>query len=164
MNFLKKQSGFSLLEIMVAVAIMATGFVALLGLQNSTMVATQRAERLTTATFLARQKMVEYEIELEKDMEKNKFPRDEKEETGSFDDPYEDYRWKWTIKKVEIPVINSGKGEGQDVLIASYMKNISDQISRSVRELQLTIYWGDKDIPIDEQQNLVLTTHIVDLR
>lgn len=161
---MKNQKGFSLLEIMVAVTILSTSFVILIGSQSSSLRASQRAERITVATLLAQQKMSEYEITLEQDISRNKFPRDEKEESGKFDEPYEDYRWLWKIKKVEIPVLNAGGEEGQNPYVATYLKNVSDQISKSVRELELTIFWGDEDIPIEEQPNLVITSHIVDLR
>lgn len=161
---MRNQKGFSLLEIMVAVTILATSFVILIGSQSSSLRASQRAERLTTATLLAQQKMAEYEIQLQQDIDRRKFPRDEKEETGTFDEPFEDYRWLWKIKKVELPVLNAGGEEGGNPYIATYLKNVSQQISKSVRELELTIFWGDEEVPQEEQPNIVITTHIVDLR
>ena len=51
--------GFTLLEVMVAVSIMATVLVTLLGLQNRTMQDVALAEHITTATMLAKRMMVE---------------------------------------------------------------------------------------------------------
>ena len=88
--------GFTLLEIMVSMAILAVSLVAVLRFQGQTLIVSGRAERITIATMLARLKVVETQIELEKGMKKNEFP-DEKEETGEFDNPYELYKWNAAI-------------------------------------------------------------------
>ena len=49
--------GFSLLEIIIAVAIMATAFTVLLGNQAASFLSAERATMMTNATFLARQKI-----------------------------------------------------------------------------------------------------------
>lgn len=153
--------GFSLLEIMVAVAILATSMVVLMALQGSTLLASGRAERLSQATYLARQKMVETEIEIEEDLAKNKFPEQEVEKAGQFEEPFEDFRWKYTLKKVEIPV-GDQEGEGNP-LIGGEIKKIMDQISKAVREVKITVFWGSKDLSEEEQPNIVVTTHVVKL-
>lgn len=158
----QSNAGFSMLEILIAVAILSTGFVTLLGAQSSSFLSSERAERLTTATFLARQRMVEIEIELEKDLEKGKFPRQDVEKKGVFDEPFDDFRWKYTVSKVEIPVVDTG-GEGTSALVGSYMKTVMDEISKAVREVKLTVYWGDKDRPEADQPQFDVTTHIVKL-
>lgn len=165
------QSGFTLLEILIAVAILASSFLALLSAQGTSFRASERAERLTQATLLAQSKMVELEMELDADLAKNKFPSDDEEKTGTFDEPFEDYRFKYTLKKVEIPVPPQGEGEAEgegrassNILIGNYIKNVTEQISKSVREVQLTIFWGDKDRPEEEQPHFVLTTHWVKLK
>jgi general secretion pathway protein I len=51
------QSGFTLLEIMIALAIIAVAFVALLGLRNSDIVMHDRARAVIQATALAQQRL-----------------------------------------------------------------------------------------------------------
>lgn len=155
--------GFSLLEIMVAVAILATSFVVLLSSQGSSFNKSERAEDLSQATLLARMKMAELQIELEKDIAKNKFPDSDIKESGTFEDPFENFRWSYSLKKVEIPLSQSGGGDEQNVLVANEMKKMMDEISKRVREMRLTLTWGDKDKPLEEQPNMVLVTHIVKL-
>lgn len=170
-------AGFSLLEIMIALSILATSVMSLMAAQGGSFRASERAERITGATFLARAKMTEMEMEFEKDLAKNKFPDDNVEKEGTFDEPYEDYRWKYTIKKVEIPVVNAEGGEeassgeeegeeaaGTNTLVASYLKNVMEQISKSVRQVQLTIFWGDPELPQDDQPKMMVTTHWVKLK
>ncbi len=165
--------GFSLLEIMIAVAILATSVVALLSAQGSSFLSSQRAERLTQATLLARKKMAEMEIEFQKDLDKNKFPEDDVEESGKFDEPFEAFRWSSSIKKVDIPVpdvpdtATSDSGEdntgSENVAVASYLKSVMDEMSKQVRQVKLTVYWGDPNLPLKEQPQMTLTTHWVRL-
>lgn len=157
------RAGFTLLEIMIALVILAGSILALLSAQGGSFLASERAERLTAATFLARQKMSEMQMEIEKDLAKNKFPRDDTEETGDFDEPFDDYRWKYIVTKVEIPLQEAGSEEGAHALVLSYVRSIMEQISEGVREIKLTVFWGDKDLPEEEQQSLDLVTHIVKL-
>jgi general secretion pathway protein I len=83
-------SGFTLLEVMVAVAIMAMVLVTLLGLRNNSIQDVGRAERITTATMLAKRKMVDATL--------NGKPRLPAEDEGTFtEDEFADYTWKKTI-------------------------------------------------------------------
>lgn len=157
-------AGFSLLEILVAVAILSASVLVLLSGQGSSFLASERAEHMTTAVNLARQKMSEVEMEVEADIAKNKFPEEDLEQTGEFDKPFGDYRWSYTIKKVEIPFVEGGEAEAENSLVLSYVKNITDQISKSVREIRVTILWGDKNAKEEDQPKLVVTTHVVKLR
>ncbi|MBI2340435.1 MAG: prepilin-type N-terminal cleavage/methylation domain-containing protein [Deltaproteobacteria bacterium] len=158
-----KSGGFSLLEILIAVAILAASFTALLASQGSSFLSMERAERMTRATLLARQKMTEIEMELEKDLAKNKFPDQDTTQEGTFDEPFADFRWKYAVSKVEIPVMETG-AEEESAMVGSYVKNIMDQLSKAVREVKLTIYWGEEETPIEDQPHLTVTTHIVNLK
>jgi general secretion pathway protein I len=82
-------NGFTLLEVMVAVAIMATVLVSLIGLKNRSMQDVMLAEHMTTATLLAKRMMVDT-ISVK--------PRLPLEDDGEFEEEeYKDYTWKKTI-------------------------------------------------------------------
>jgi len=82
-------NGFTLLEVMVAVAIMATVLVSLIGLKNRSMQDVMLAEHMTTATPLAKRMMVDT-ISVK--------PRLPLEDDGEFEEEeYKDYTWKKTI-------------------------------------------------------------------
>ena len=145
--------GFTLLEVMIAVAVLATSLLALMNSSGNTLITSGRAERISIATMLARTKMNELELDLEKGRVKNEFP-DEKEEEGKFDEPYEDYSWAMTIRKVDLPAPVTGeKGSIQDVIA----QNLTKEISNTVRELKLTIKWEE----LREEQTLDVVTHII---
>jgi general secretion pathway protein I len=89
--------GFTLLEVMMAVSIMALVLVTLLGLKNKTMQDVMLADHMTTATLLAKQLMTDTI------MFKPRLPL---EDEGNFtEDEYKDYAWKKTISFTAFPQI-----------------------------------------------------------
>jgi len=95
------QRGFTLLEVMIAMAILATVIVSLLGLQNRSVKDVAKAERITTATLLAKRMMTETLI---------KKPLLLAEEEGEFSvevfgDVYKDYHWKKMVTATPIPQV-----------------------------------------------------------
>ena len=95
------QRGFTLLEVMIAVAILALVLVSLLGLKNRSMQDVMKAERITTATLLAKRLMNEALV---------KTPLLSAEEEGVFSEElygtlYNDYRWKKAVSDTPIPRI-----------------------------------------------------------
>lgn len=150
-----KSRGFTLLEILVAVAIFSISMVALMSISGNTLVVSGRAERTTIATMLARQKMTDIEIELDKAMKKNEFP-DEKSEEGEFDEPFEDYSWAMEIRRVELPAPVTGEEGGMQEMVG---RQLTDEISKTIRELKLTVKWKE----LEEEQSFDVITHIVKL-
>ncbi len=166
------KKGFTLLEIMVALAILAVGMLSLIGAQGNALRASGRAENIQTATLLARQKMTEKMIEIQKEMGKGSFPDDSKNDQGTFDPPWDRYRWEFAVRKVEIPVVGeppaeagaagtAGGGSGDTVQAPaaaqqSLAKMVTKKISESVREISMKILWEE----MGEEQFLTVTTHI----
>ena len=148
-------SGFTLLEVMVAIGILAISMTTLLTFSGNTMIKSGRAERLVVATMLAKQRMTEIEIELMEAQKKNEFP-DERTEEGNFDEPFEDYSWAMEVRKVELPAPPMGEEGGIQAMVG---RQLSKEIAKTVRELMLTIKWNE----MGEEQTLDLVTHIVKL-
>jgi general secretion pathway protein I len=59
----RNPKGFTLLEVLVALAVLAVALVSLLGLQNRNLLLTMQAERLSTATLLAREMLTRTQLE-----------------------------------------------------------------------------------------------------
>ena len=153
--YIKNHSAFTLLEVMVAMAILAISLLALMDFSGNTLITSGRAESMTIATMLARQKMVEIEVELHKGMQMNEFP-DEKSEEGKFDEPYEDYSWEMEVKKVELPAPMTGEEGGLQQMVG---QQLTKEISKTVRELKLKVKW----LELGEEQSIDVVTHIVKL-
>jgi len=93
---IRNREGFTLLEVMVAVSIMAMVLVSLLGLKNRSMQDVMLAEHITTATMLARRMMVETLLAK---------PRQPAEDEGVFpEEEYQDYTWKKMVTQVPLQV------------------------------------------------------------
>lgn len=150
-----RMTGFTLLEVMVAIAILAMSMTAIIGLTGSAMMKSARSEKLLVATMLARQKMTDVELTLRKGMLKGEFP-DEKSEDGEFEDPFKEYLWKMEIRRVELPApITGEKGSVQDIV----GKQFSKELGQTVREVKLSVLWKERG----EEQSLDIVTHIVKL-
>ena len=84
----RSQQGFSLLEVMVALSILAVSFVVLLGLLNRDILQNQETEYITRATLLAQHKISEVEM--------SGFP-DIGVSSGDFPDEDGLFRWTQTV-------------------------------------------------------------------
>jgi general secretion pathway protein I len=88
--------GFTLLEVMVAVSILALVIVSLLGLRNRSVQDVILAERITTATMLAERVMTGMLSR----------PLASLEEEGEFDEEdFKDFTWKKVVAPTPVPGI-----------------------------------------------------------
>ena len=107
--------GFTLLEVLVAVAIVAIALVTFMGLHLRSLDATIRAQDLTTAVLLAQGKMATM----------GEFP-DTGEEQGKFEGPeLERFQWATAVTEHTLDALSDG---GQTV---------------TVRRLEVTVSWAD---------------------
>ena len=93
--------GFTLLEVMVALSILALALVAIAGTNANSFESSNYAKHVTVATLLARSKMIDIEEELRKDG----FGSDEKTWDGDFaEEGYPGMRWRAVARPVEVDV------------------------------------------------------------
>jgi len=98
-------SGFTLLEVMIAMAILAIALVAVFQSQSQSISMAGQARFATTASLLAQSKMAEVET-----MDPGEINAD----SGDFGDDFPDYSWKVdvteaqveNVKKIEVTVTN----------------------------------------------------------
>lgn len=83
--------GFTLLEVMVAVAILAMVLVTLLGVKNRSMQDVMLADHITTATLLAKREMTEM---LQNPTTR---PKESESEDKFAEEEFADYTWKKTL-------------------------------------------------------------------
>ena len=94
------QQAFTLLEIMVALAIVGVAMVALLSLGNRSIGVHDRLQHLTQATLLAQQKMAESELEASRDGVAQLT-----DSSGAFIEPFTDYHWRIAISRTPLPAV-----------------------------------------------------------
>lgn len=158
---LKNNEGFTLLEVIIAMAIMVLAFAAILAVEQGSIKATTRAKQMNVVGMLAKNKMIETEYK----MEGKKFEEVKKEEGGQFEDPFQDYRWKTVIKEITFPNLGSGGGGSSGSSATSgqaaemVTRIITKFLSKAIREVTVTISWkqGSGD------QSFSLSTYWVDL-
>jgi general secretion pathway protein I len=99
----RRVGGFSLLEIMIAMAILSGALVWLIVGVSRNIKAENHAKLMTAATFLARSKMVD----IEDDLYKKGFGEFEKELNGTFEDRgFARYSWRAVVDKIELPTVD----------------------------------------------------------
>lgn len=93
--------GFTLLEVMVSLSILALALVAISGINANSFNRSNYAREVTVATMLARSKMIDIEIELADEG----FSDSDKEYDGDFsDEGYSSMTWSATVRKVEVDI------------------------------------------------------------
>lgn len=96
-----RRRGFSLLEVMVALSILALALVAISGVNANAFESSNYARYVTVATLLARGKMLDVEEKLRKDG----FGDTDKEYDGDFDaEGYPGVKWNAVCRPVEVDV------------------------------------------------------------
>ena len=103
-----QEAAFTLLEVMVAVAILGLGLTVILTAQTGLFSSAKRAAQLSQAVGLARCKMSEIEVQLLK--EGYQLTADNEEGPCCEDEESKDLRCKWTIAPVMLPELAMGGG------------------------------------------------------
>jgi general secretion pathway protein I len=165
---------FSLLEVMVAVALLAIGMVVLLQVQTRSVMLAQEARDMTVATMLARGKLYDCQT----DLLKKGFSIGDYNEEGNFDEEgYPGWYWECHGYQPDIPTADatdiaegmSGGGEeggdaaaaGGDVgmgFLAPILSQMSSIMGESIRELVIIVRWGEGD----DMQEMRVVTHVID--
>jgi prepilin-type N-terminal cleavage/methylation domain-containing protein len=174
--------GFSLLEMMVAIALLSLGLVVLLQVQARSIQLAQQAREMTIATQLARAKLLDCQV----DLLKKGFSIGDYDEEGDFsDDEMPGFYWECHAYKPEMPVADAtdintaaasgalgmdpsagddaaaaGGGQADPMMgmIAPIVAQMSGVLGDSIRELHVIIRWGVGE----EMQEMTVTTHVID--
>lgn len=157
-------AGFTLLEVLLAVAILAVSLSSLMGSQMNSMAATRYARDISAIALLA-----EYQIiEIEWKARKEGWVTSDVELEGDFSDHgYDDVEWKCTIHFIELPEYNQmmEAKEGADEATGKDDDNMIDTgdqafaglgmvwgivkhaIENSIRKVECTVMWQQGKIP-----------------
>ena len=111
-----RTTGFTLLEVMVALAIIAISLMAVMGSQSQSLSLANEAKFATTVAFLAQKKMAELEAE---------DPKKLRSDSGDFGEDFPGYHWE---------------SEVDDATLDG-----SEKISDHVQKIGLTVYWAEGD-------------------
>jgi general secretion pathway protein I len=112
----QEEYGFTLLEVTVAMAIIAIALTAMLSSQSQSLSLANEAKFSTTATLLAQSKMAEFETLK---------PEDLVSASGDFGEDFPNYYWEMKVSDVTIPG--------------------AEESSEYLKQLDLRISWGQVD-------------------
>jgi prepilin-type N-terminal cleavage/methylation domain-containing protein len=172
----REEAGFSLLEVMVALGVLAMSLVVLAQITTSNVRATYHAKMLTTATFLARAKMSDMEDVILVDG----FVDTDQEDAGDFAaSSRPEFRWKTLIEKIELPPDLAQKAQDQNQanmeenssnplaamsgLMGGFMTTLIEPIrvgiEESVRRVSVEVFWSE---PGRVEQSFKVDTFMTD--
>lgn len=159
MSVMRRQGGFTLIEVMIALAIMAGMLTLLLRGAAGNVASTDRARMMTAATELARNKM----YDIEEELLHNGFQPDVQEDEGDFEEEgWPQIKWKTEIAKIELPNAEALSGfdgedgeEGEDssgggtgglgggglggAIIGSQFEMVKNMMEEALRRVRVTI-------------------------
>src|SRR4029077_5189581 len=174
-------AGFTLLEIMVAVAILSATLVVLLEIVTNNIRATNHAKLQTAATILEQNKMSDVEDQILYDG----FSSDTETAKGTFKDEgrgYDKFRWETMIERIELPsdmtqkTQDQAKAAKEDAkvpmalmagflggMMSAFIEPIKNGLQESVRKVTVRVIWeeaGGADQIIEAVQYLTAPSHI----
>jgi len=156
-NFFSSR-GFTLLETLIALAIMAGGLTLLVTSWSGSFMRLKKTQSAFEMAMLLEQKMGEIEFEY-RGKSLDSIPDDD---TGEFEEGYPDYTWELKSKKLEFPDLSTlmtSESGGADQMTLTVMKQLVETINKSVKEVTVTlIYKKNPKKPIKHS----VTTYFVD--
>lgn len=145
---LKNQKGLTLLEFLIAFAILTIVLTSVYIAQSSSLFSSIRTKNLVIATNLARS----FLVQSENDLTGLKFENLSKEETGEFPEPNKKFTWKRTIEEVDFAALTQlitaklqekNKLDGVKSEENLLLKGFEDYLKKSVRKMVITIEWPE---------------------
>jgi general secretion pathway protein I len=171
-----QDGGFTLLEIMVALAILGLSLVTLSEITTTNVRNTHHAKMVTTATFLARAKMAD----LEDIVQYEGFVDTDQLDEGDFtEEERPEFRWKTFIEKIELPadltqkVQDANQQQMEDNsqnpmasmagLMGGFMGMLIEPIrvgiEESVRRVTVQVFWDEPGRP---ERSVEVVTFLTD--
>lgn len=150
--------GFTLVEIMIAMLILAAGIMLLANSWSGGFARVRKTQTNTEIAALLERKMTEVELEFRgKPLES--IPEEKSDDFGA-ESP--NYRWKLESKEFELPDLSTGMtsregGANQNLL--QIMKTLSEHLKKTIREVKVTVYYK---APNGKETAASVTTFFVD--
>lgn len=161
-----EERGFTLLEVLVALAILGLSLSSMLSAQVDAMRATRYAQGLTAASFLAEYQLIEIEWQMRED---GWVEQDQTFEGDFGDEEWPDMRYVCVVDFIELPEYNQlveaktdadNATDGDDGLVQDAGDEafgalglvwpvVKAAIESSIRKAQCTVYWTDGKLEHD---------------
>lgn len=147
MNFLKNKKAFTLIEVVLALMVMASGLFILTNSWTGTYNRLRKTQNQVQLAALLERKVTEIEREY-KGKSLESIPEEKEDDFGS---ELPGYSWKLVSKKFQMPdltpLLTSQEG-GADATLLSLMKTYTEHLSKSVKELKITVTYREGRKPL----------------
>lgn len=163
---LNSRSGFTFIEVLIAIVILVMASVTAADLIRGSVRAVRDSKEMTIATVLLQKTMSELETKMETEgMEK----ACEKKVTGKFEAPYEKFTWATYCTEIDFQLsataakILEGKEDSdseatkEDLIQKMILQTASAYITKSLRELHVEVNW----LQGKNKRHVDATTHFV---
>lgn len=154
-------SGFTLLEVLISLAILVISFTVLLGTQSNYILLSERAKYMSTAVMLAREKLTDTEIYYRYNgLPRNDFEEKKPANKNPFGEDFPDYGYELSIRSITIPIPSvPTEDEEAQAMITNSAAMISRFLSQAMREIRVVVFW---ESAVGRDQ-IEVVTHLVDL-
>ena len=132
--------GFTLIEVLVAMMILAGAMLALSQAWNGSIFTFKKSQNINTIVSLLKKKTTELDIKY-KTLSFTEIPE---AEAGDFGTDYPDFSWKSETKKLEFPDLSDmlvSKEGGANEMMLTIIKQMTEYFSKSTKELRVSIVW-----------------------
>lgn len=143
---MKRARGFTLLEVLIAIAIIAGAMLVLTNSWSTNLLRVRKSSLYNNVATLLERKMVETEAQY-KDKPLGDIPETD---GGDFGSDFPLYSWKMKSKDMKFPDISAimiGSGQGDETLL-SMIRQMTDMISKSMKEVRVSIIVKTKRKPL----------------
>jgi general secretion pathway protein I len=151
-----RNKGFTLIETVLALVILSSGLLLLANSWGGSIMFVRKAQFSTEVTALLERKMAEIEIEYS-GKALDSIPEEKEDDFGS---EFPQYSWKMESREFEFPdfsaTLTSQEG-GADQTSLTMMKTLTTHISKSIKEVRVTIFFkgGKKPMSFSATQYFV---------
>lgn len=159
-----KSKGFTLLEVIIAIFILAGSIIVLGSTWSGNFMRIRKANMFNNVSTLLEQKMVEVEAKY-KDKPLTEVPEGE---DGDFGNDYPQYRWEMKSRELKLPDLTPllvGQEDGADETLISTMKQMTEYLSKVIKEVKIVVYVksGNKEVEFSATQYFVDYTQDIGL-
>lgn len=145
---MKLARGFTILEFVIALAIIAIILVSVYASQGFSLSASTRLKNTQIATNLARTLLHESELKFE-NMKFEALPTTE--ETGNFTAPWDQFSWKRDFETLDFTALSevflAGIAQDKTAQVSSndatVLKYFQDYMAKSIRKMTITVEWPE---------------------
>ncbi|MCB0348195.1 MAG: prepilin-type N-terminal cleavage/methylation domain-containing protein [Bdellovibrionales bacterium] len=152
----ESSKGFTLIEVMIALLILAAALTVLNTSSSSSIASVQKAGSLETIAQLLQQKATEYELTYKG----KKFEELKESESGDFGSDYPEFRWAVQVDDFPAPNLASmaQQDEGQQEMLLTILNKFSKHLEKAVKEVKVSVFWK----PGEKEQEYSVTFLLVD--